>query len=967
MSRKYLKILIIILIILFNPFVYSYLNAQTVLWAKSGSSPGFEDGNAIVTDDSGNVYVTGQFEYSTDFGTVTLNSSGGHDIFVAKYNAQGALIWARKAGGTDGDIGLGIGIDAAHNVYITGEIEDTVTFGSNLTIASLGGNDIYLAKYDAGGNILWAKGFGSQIGSDKGRALAVSPSGNCYFTGNLTDVTMFDNISLSSSGGNDIFITKINTNGNVVWAKKAGGSKQDRGYGIAIDANENVFVTGVFAQSATFKNTTITSVGTTDAFVAKYDSAGSFAWVRSAGACCDTTKANSITVDQAGNIYIAGSFNVATMFDSTSFASSGLGDVFLAKYDPSGNFLWARKAGSTDDDGAYGVAVDNMNQIVYITGQISGTAYFENQTVPIAGYRDIFVAAYKMSGDLKWVNTYGGSLRDIGYAITVDKSGNIYSTGIFNGVAPFGPFTLYGYPNQNWSDVYVDKIAPPPAQAPATNVLSLNIVPANCYDMTVSLTPGNGDGRIIVARKGAQVNVLPADGVLYSAHENFGSGSDLGNGSFIVYDGPGNQVTVTGLTQGFQYYFTAIEYNGFGTSRTYNTISCPALSASPSTYSINVTGLQSGICQGDSMTLIAGGAVSYNWSPSTGLSSTTTAMVHAGPAVTTTYTITGTTANGCHAETAIHVNVNPLPVITFSQLNAFCANSQPVVLNCAAPAGGTYSGNGITGGQFTPSNAAIGSNDFQYSYTSPNGCSAVGYSTIIVNAIPSVSISGIHSVCEGSAPVALTTGLPSGGVYSGSGVSGSVFNPVTSGNFNISYSYTDNNGCSSSAGTTITVFAKPTVSLGNDIMICADDILVLDPGNTYSSYLWSDGSTSPSIIADSSGTGLGVKQVFVEVTNNNGCANRDTINITFDLCAGINSYAQNSLINIYPNPFKKSVTINLKEKSSISVFDARGRMIERRENIAGEFMYGENFADGVYYIQISCSGQEKVYRIIKGN
>ena len=105
-----LKFIIIILIILLNPFVFSYLTAQTVQWAQSGVSPGFENGNAVVTDDSGNVYVTGQFEFTTMFGSTSLYADGSHDIFLAKYTAQGMLMWVTKAGGTDGDIGLGIGI-----------------------------------------------------------------------------------------------------------------------------------------------------------------------------------------------------------------------------------------------------------------------------------------------------------------------------------------------------------------------------------------------------------------------------------------------------------------------------------------------------------------------------------------------------------------------------------------------------------------------------------------------------------------------------------------------------------------------------------------------------------------------------------------------------------------------------------------------------------------------------------------
>ena len=190
--------------------------SQTVLWAKKGSSEGFENGNAVVADDSGNVYVTGQIEFTTVFDNHSLTSYGQHDIFVAKYGPDGVIKWIRHAGGPDGDIGLGIGIDDQHNVYITGEIEQTVRFSNSITLTSSGGNDVFVAKYDANGNAVWAKKFGSNPSSDKGRGMAVSRSGNVYVTGNFFGTVNVGSTTLSSSGGSEIFIVKYDSNGNVV-------------------------------------------------------------------------------------------------------------------------------------------------------------------------------------------------------------------------------------------------------------------------------------------------------------------------------------------------------------------------------------------------------------------------------------------------------------------------------------------------------------------------------------------------------------------------------------------------------------------------------------------------------------------------------------------------------------------------------------------------------------------------------
>lgn len=442
-------------------FITTTVNSQTVIWAKKGISPGFDNGNAIVTDDSGNVYVTGQIEFTSVFDNFTLSSYGQHDIMVAKYDAAGVLKWIRKAGGLEGDIGLGIGIDSRHNVYVTGEIEGVARFSSSITLTSSGNNDGFIAKYDVNGSVLWAKRFGNSSSSDKGRAIAVSPSGNCYITGNFSSSVSFGSITLNSNGGKDIFVVKYDTNGNVGWAKKAGGSKQDCGFGIAIDFLENVYITGAFTSSATFKTTTITNSGKYSTFLAKYNSGGSFQWAKAAGTCCDSTQANAVTLDEEGNIYIAGLFAVKAKFSSITVQSYGLKDIFIAKYSPTGSVLWAKYAGGSKDDIAYGITYDKNNHRIYLTGFVESSGTTGGIPYSFSGYKDVIITSYDINGNTKWVKTYGGSRRDIGNAIAIDAQGFIYTTGIFNGTAPFDSIILTGYPNQPWADFFVNKIFPP--------------------------------------------------------------------------------------------------------------------------------------------------------------------------------------------------------------------------------------------------------------------------------------------------------------------------------------------------------------------------------------------------------------------------------------------------------------------------------------------------------------------------
>ena len=467
-----MKTIVLFIILLIT---VGFLKSQSVQWVKKGSSEGFENGNAIVADDSGNVYVTGQIEYTSLFDSYSLPTYGQHDIIVAKYSPGGSIIWIRYAGGVEGDIGLGIGIDSKHNVYVTGEVEQTAHFGNGVSLTSSGGNDGFLAKYDVNGNVVWARKFGASSSSDKGRALAVSPSGNCYITGNFSATSSFGSTTLSSNGGNDVFVVKYNTSGSVEWAKRAGGSKQDRGFGIAIDGSENVYVTGSFTSPATFRNTTVTNTGKLSSFLAKYNSGGTLQWVKAGGDCCDTTQAHAVALDNSGNVFITGYFGVKTKFSSTTLTSSGMTDIFIAKYSNSGSLKWAKKIGGTKEDIGYGITYNPLVNRIYVTGYVASAGYSGNISYPFAGYKDVFLGSFSAStGSEKWATTYGGHWRDVGLALTVNSQGNIYLTGLFNGTAQFGPVTMVSYPNSYWADFFVAKISPPPGLSPTDEGVTMN-------------------------------------------------------------------------------------------------------------------------------------------------------------------------------------------------------------------------------------------------------------------------------------------------------------------------------------------------------------------------------------------------------------------------------------------------------------------------------------------------------------
>lgn len=947
------------LILFFNLHVY----AQQIQWAKKGISPGFENGNGITCDIFGNVYAAGQIEYTTDFDGTLVSSKGSHDIVVVKYDHLGIIKWIRTAGGPAGDVANAIAVDANQNVYVAGELEDDCDFGSGIVLNTAGSNDIFLAKYDAGGTIQWAKRWGTSD-NEKALGVAVGPSGDVYLTGYFSSSVTFSGTTLHSSGRREIFLAKFSPGGSLIWAKKAGGSLDDKAEGITVDKDENIYLVGSFTSSASFGSTNISNSGNNSAFVVKYNSNGSAQWAKAAGDCCDTTQYRSVAVDDNGNVYTAGYFNDDSNISGNHFNSVGSSDVVIAKYNSTGNLEWARHGGGTGEDVAYGIAVDTINDKVYVTGYVSGAGNFDSFNYTISGFKDIFVVAYDTGGNILWNKISGGSHRDIGASVSVDNSGNIYTTGLFNGTAYFDTHVLTGYPNQPWADFFVYKISIAPVVPPAIPASNLIVTQATCSDLNISFTPGDGDARIVIVHSNGPVDQDPVNGIAYHADPNFGNGSDLGNGNFVVFNGTGNSVTVTGLSPGGNYYFSVIEYNGTGTANNFAVATPLTGSGTTANFTINLTGLHE-ICLGDTVELEASGATDYTWLPAAGLSATTGTHVIASPQSTTIYTINATTSASCAATLFFRVTVNPLPALSFPDLNDICENALPIFLVTGDPAGGVYSGPGVSNGQFDPVAAGPGDHTLIYTYTDAIGCSNNNPAEIHVNTLPNVSLAPVNPLCTGDNAINLS-GNPSGGIFIGQGVIGNDFDPsIGPGSYQVQYSYTDNDGCSESTSETIIVNATPVVNLGSDLNVCAQNTLQLNAGNGFASYLWSDGSQNPYLIVDSSGVGLDSENFSVIVTTAEGCSSEDEIEITFDLCSGIEGNAVSKRVQVYPNPFRNVITIDSPEKISYKIYDLQGRLLIYEKENRGTMIEGFDLMPGNYLLEIISGNDRHAVQIVK--
>ena len=410
-----------------------------------------DEGEGITVDSSGNSYITGYFQGTVDFGEGNVTSAGSTDIFVIKLNSSGTLQWVNTYGGTSNEAGNGIAVDSSGNSYVTGYFQGTVDFGSG-DITPAGGADIFVLKLNSSGTFQWVNTFGGTSG-DFGYGITVDSSGNSYVTGYFEGTVDFGGGNITSSGGADIFVLKLNSSGTFQWVNTFGGASVDVGRGITVDSSGNSYVTGYFQGTVDFGGGNITPAGGADIFVLKLNSSGTFQWVNTFGGT-SVDVGRGIAVDSSGNSYVTGYFQGTVDFGSGDITSAGDDDIFVLKLNSSGTFQWVNTFGGTSYDLGYGITVDSSGNS-YVTGYFNGTVDFGGGDITSAGSADIFVLKLNSSGTFQWVNTFGGTSNEVGNAITVDSSGNSYVTGFFQGTVDFGSGDITSAGN---NDIFVLKL-----------------------------------------------------------------------------------------------------------------------------------------------------------------------------------------------------------------------------------------------------------------------------------------------------------------------------------------------------------------------------------------------------------------------------------------------------------------------------------------------------------------------------
>jgi len=460
-----------------------------LIWAKHAGGTYYDYGTGITTLSDYSTIVTGIFHESAIFGEgesgeTVLVSDGTRDIFVARYNPDGTLVWVKNAGGTGLDYGAEITTLSDNSTVVTGYFSISSTFGkgepNETVLVSAGSSDIFVARYNPDGTLAWAKRAGGTTW-DWAPAITTLSDDSTVVTGFFENSPTFgegepNETVLVSAGQDDIFVARYNPDGTLAWAKRAGGMTSERGYGITTLSDDSTVVTGFFKDSPTFgegepNETVLVSAGIGDVFVARYNPDGTLAWAKSAGGI-SSEHGYGITTLSDDSTVLTGIFMDSAIFgegepNETVLVSAGYWDIFVARYNPDGSLAWAKYASGLHADWGYGITTLSDDSTV-VTGTFVDSAIFGEgepyETVLVSGgpSNDIFVARYNPEGALVWAKSAGGVNTCEGLCIASLPDDTTVAAGFIVGTATFGP----GEPNETvlegygQRDIFVARFTP---------------------------------------------------------------------------------------------------------------------------------------------------------------------------------------------------------------------------------------------------------------------------------------------------------------------------------------------------------------------------------------------------------------------------------------------------------------------------------------------------------------------------
>lgn len=343
---------------------------------------------------------------------------------------SGAHLWSKRFGDGGNQIAWGVAADPAGNLVIAGEFTGALDFGGGASLTSAGSSDVFVAKLDSAGNSLWAKRFGDPT-YQAAVSVAVDSNGDVLVTGQFHGAIDFGGSPIVSSGGADIFVLKLDAAGGLIWGRGFGGAGDQFGSSVAVDGAGNVLVAGSFAGELDFGGPLLSAAGSYDAFVVKLDSSGNHAWSKKFGDATYQT-GRGVAVDHDDDVLFSAQIDGVVDFGGGPVATTGGRDACVAKFSASGMPLWGKCFGDGDLQDSSGLAVDGSGNVL-ITGPFAGTMDFGVSSIVSAGSYDVFVAKLDALGNGVWAKGFGDASAQAGAAIVADSVGNVVVTGSFQG------------------------------------------------------------------------------------------------------------------------------------------------------------------------------------------------------------------------------------------------------------------------------------------------------------------------------------------------------------------------------------------------------------------------------------------------------------------------------------------------------------------------------------------------------
>lgn len=491
MKISVFKLMLSLLIVSMSKF--SFAQGLTYDWAKSFSgTSASQNPKAIAVDGTGfngNLFSTGSFTGTIDFdpgpGVYNVTSGGsGPNVYVSKLDASGAFSWALRLGGSvnsGGAYGESIAIDAAGSIYIAGYYYGTMDFdpGPNFYLMTAPSiyNQGFVCKLKPNGDFVWAISIGGNS-HDEVLDIAITQNGDIFATGYYYGVVDFDPgpsvFQMTSAGSSDIFVSKFDSSANFIWAKSMGGPSEDAGKSIAIDIFNRVYLTGYFSQTADFNPDSgvlnLNSSGGKSTFVTHLNPNGSLNWAKAFTGGSSDKIGTSIAVDGFGNVHTVGNFEGTVDFDpnlgTLSLSSNGADDIFISKLDNLGNLIWAKSMGGSGYESVASITI-GANEDVYACGLFNDSVDFDPGPGVVNkssnGGADAFLCALDSSGSFSQAITIGGVGHDEARAIKYAAGAYVYMTGLFADTVDFNPkppLNNLSTASQTTRDIFMEKFQP---------------------------------------------------------------------------------------------------------------------------------------------------------------------------------------------------------------------------------------------------------------------------------------------------------------------------------------------------------------------------------------------------------------------------------------------------------------------------------------------------------------------------